>query len=144
VMEAMELYKTVGDRKGESLCLRFLAECYLAVGKLPTALKVAEQSRQLSTEHGAVIECARIDMIVAKLHIASSNFEAALEKLEAAREVFKEMVVLGNTHYVLNSHLLGICLSQCGDLRMLQVCLNHTPNHFPNTSLDHEPKLDLP
>ena len=129
VMEAMELYKAVGDRKGESLCLRVLAECYLAVGKLPTARKVAEQSRQLSTEHGAVIECARIDMLFAKLHIASSNYEAALEKLEAAREVFKEMVVLGNTHYVLNSHLLGICLSLCGDLRMLQVCLNHTLNH---------------
>ena len=118
LMEAMDLSKAVGDRKGEGHCLRLLAEAYASVGKLVTARKVAEQSRQLAVENGAVLEAAVADMLFAGVAASMGKLDNAIEHLQAARDVFRQTAVLGNSKVFLDPHLLGTCLSELGQVLM--------------------------
>ena len=67
---------------------RLLAESYAAAGKLTTARKAAEQSRQMSVESGAILEVARVDMIFAKLAVCAGQLDSAIDKLHQARHLF--------------------------------------------------------
>jgi tetratricopeptide (TPR) repeat protein len=96
LMEAMDLCKMVGDRRGESRCLRVLAETYIVVGKVWTARKVAEQSRQISVENGAVLHAARADTLFAKVDLCAGKLDGAIQHLQTARDMFATTAVLGN------------------------------------------------
>lgn len=115
-MDALTIYNDMADSHGQAEALLCLARAYTAQGKLATARKVAEQSKELSTDCGNVTAAARADTAVAQILLESGDGDAAVGMLLKVKEVFACTCMIAGVKVFLSPRELGNTLCSLGEV----------------------------
>ena len=95
-LEGLSVSKSSGNRLSEGEALRALAEGYLCVGKVSSAIAVASQAHEIAEKCGCLLDSAKSLGILGRVYRMSSSLEEAKVKLERARAICGRMEDCGS------------------------------------------------
>lgn len=89
--QALELFRSRGDRAGESRVLLSLARSRQAAGNSEGALQVAFELAQASVRSGQKVSEAAAQQLAAEVHCSNNEHQLALQRAAQAHDLFREL-----------------------------------------------------
>ena len=109
--EGRQLNASLGQRRGEGLCLHGLGEAQKLLGQLDESMRAYSEACVCLDEQGDLLAAARSRTGMADVHRRRGELDPATELLERCVDIMRR---LGNRHSE------GVCLNSLGDLERIR------------------------
>jgi tetratricopeptide (TPR) repeat protein len=132
--EALQIYRQIGDRRGESSALAYLSLLSHHLGKDEAAIQLSQQGLAIASSIGARDEEGRLLNMLGHALVASGNLEDAKVAYQQALDLRREL----GQHHLTQEPLAGlarVCLSQ-GDLPQALALLEQILTHLETGTLE--------